>query len=260
MKCISGIYSDVGIEKKVNQDAALVRQAATKRGKVLFAVVCDGMGGLEQGEVASATVIAGMSDWFEQVFPKMLGHDFAPEIIEKSLREEIKRLNNCINIYGREKGISLGTTLVSLLLIGDYYYVCNVGDSRIYYLKDGIEQMTHDQSYIQKEIDLGRITVEEAENSPKRNMLLQCIGASTEVVPDFYRGEYRKPASFLLCSDGFRHVITSQEMWEAFRPELLDGEDSIKERIRKLIETAKRRQERDNITAVLVCTKEEKPC
>lgn len=252
MRYLSGVYSDIGISKKVNQDAAMIRKAETKMGNVLFAVVCDGMGGLEKGELASSTVISGMSDWFGQVLPDLLYHNFTSEAIKNSWMNVISELNGIICNYGEEKGIYLGTTLTALLLLEDAYYICNVGDSRTYYLNHQIRQMTQDQSFVQQEMDMGRMTEEEALLSEQRNVLLQCIGVGHSVAPDFYIGEYKDSSAFLLCSDGFRHVISSQEIWENLRPDMLNGEKDIEEKIKELVELVKSRQEEDNITAVLI--------
>lgn len=252
MKYITGMCSDIGIRKKVNQDAAMVCQAETAKGNVLFAVVCDGMGGLEKGELASSTVIAGLSEWFEKDFSNLLYHNFTSEAIKNSLSDVLLELNHKIGRYGEIQGINLGTTMTALLLINDAYYICNIGDSRIYYLNNQIKQITRDQSYIQQEIDMGRMTEEEALYSNQRNVLLQCIGVGDSLMPDFYIGEYKEPSAFLLCSDGFRHMITSQEMLEKLCLEQLKNEKDIEEKLKELVELIKYRKEEDNITAVLV--------
>jgi serine/threonine protein phosphatase PrpC len=252
MEYVASICSDVGIKKKVNQDAVLVKQAHTDMGEIAFAVVCDGMGGLAQGEVASATVITEMSEWFEKTFPGILYNDFTPDAIRNSWEQEVTSLNQRISEYGRSQGIHLGTTMVAVLLVEDAYYICNVGDSRAYYMHEHLQQMTHDQSYIQREMDMGRMTPEEAKVSNQRNMLLQCIGASEKVFPDFYVGEYQKNSVFILCSDGFRHVITEEEIADAFAPNKLNDKKTIDHNARNLVEVVKTRKEDDNITVVVM--------
>ena len=121
MKFLFGSCSDVGIRKKVNQDAAMICKAKTAKGNVLFAVVCDGMGGLEKGELASATVLSGMSDWFKGVFPDLIYHNYTSEAIKSSWLQVISELNYKICEYGKENGIYLGTTLAALLLVEDVY-------------------------------------------------------------------------------------------------------------------------------------------
>lgn len=255
MEYISAICSDIGNVKKVNQDASLVLKAETEVGDVLFAVVCDGMGGLEKGELASTTVILGMQEWFESIFPNLLYYNFTYDALKNSWLNAILELNGIIRMYGEQTHISLGTTLTALLLVNDAYYICNIGDSRIYYLKDGVSQLTRDQSFIQQEIDMGRMTEEEALYSKQRSVLLQCIGVSDSVTPDFYCGEYMENSAFVLCSDGFRHEISNEEMWNCLNPGFLDGEKQIEGNLRYLIDLVKSRGEQDNITATLVSVK-----
>ena len=260
MEYLSTICTDIGIRKKVNQDAALVLQAETDKGKVLFAVVCDGMGGLQKGELASATVITGMKQWFEKVFPSLLYDNFTFEALKNSWLNTILELNNRIRVYGEGLHIKLGTTMAALLLVDDTYYICNVGDSRIYYLNDSVHQLTRDQSYIQQEIDMGRMTEKEALHNNQRNVLLQCIGVVERVVPDFFCGEYVGNSVFLLCSDGFRHVISKEEIWNCLNPTKVRREEYMQQNVTYLIDVIKSRGEEDNITAVLVLSKWEDAC
>ena len=251
MEFISSIHTDIGIRKKVNQDAAVVKHVKSDKGDILFAMVCDGMGGLEQGEIASSSIICRLTDWFENKFPMILYNDFSYTKLKDNLREEINNLNIIIKNHGNRMHIQLGTTLTMLLIVDDHYYLCNIGDSRIYYLKDDIVQLTHDQSYVQNEVDMGRMSEEEAANSPKKNILLQCIGVG-EVVPDFYVGRYEEKSAFLLCSDGFRHVLSNEEIFNALKPNELTDQQDIRQRLKNLTETVTQRKEEDNITSILV--------
>lgn len=252
MEYISVICSDIGNTKQVNQDASLVLKAETEMGNIAFAVVCDGMGGLDKGELASTTAILGMQEWFENIFPSLLYSDFTYASLKSSWLDTILEVNERIRMYGEQIHINLGTTLTALLLVNDAYYICNIGDSRIYYIKDGVSQLTRDQSFIQQEIDMGRMTEEEAMYSKQRNVLLQCIGVSESVTPDFYCGEYGVDSAFVLCSDGFRHEISNEEMWNCLNPNFLSGEKQIEGNLRYLIDLVKSRGEQDNITATLV--------
>ena len=252
MEYVSSICSDIGIRKKMNQDAALVCQARTEKGNILFAVVCDGMGGLEKGELASSTVVDWMSDWFQNRFPHILYHNFGGESLKNSWIREIAELNKMIYAYGKRQNIRLGTTLTMLLLVEDNYYICNVGDSRIYYLENQIQLLTHDQSYVQWEVDMGRMTRQEALKSKRKNILLQCIGAGIAVEPDFYKGTYGSNTSFVLCSDGFWNGTAKEEMWSMLRPDKLKGQKDMEKKIQKLVEVVKDRKEEDNITVTLI--------
>ena len=151
----------------------------------------------------------------------------------------------------------MGTTIVALLMIKNEYFIMNVGDSRAYAISNQVYQLTKDQSLVQQQIDLGRVRPEDAERHPQRNVLLQCIGASEEVLPDFYRGTVLPGTLFLLCSDGFRHEISEQELFMQLNPSGLVNEEKMKERLVYLTELVKSRMEMDNISAVVMKTVQE---
>lgn len=245
-------HTDIGIKKKTNQDSVLVKVAQTDFGKVCFAVICDGMGGLSKGELASAALVRYLSGWFEKEFPELLYQGLSLEALQKSWNDLIRRVNRRISSYGHAAHIDMGTTMVILLVVDHVYYIANVGDSRVYLLREEIEQITKDQTFIQREMDEGRMTWEEARRDSRRNVLLQCIGASEVVVPDFYTGNIMSGSSFLLCSDGFRHVVTAEELYQYLSPYRIFNEDMMQAGIEYLIELDKYRQESDNISAVLI--------
>lgn len=257
MKYMSAAHTDVGIRKKTNQDSLLIEEANTDYGKVLLAVICDGMGGLAKGEVASATLIQNISQWFRLEFPHILYQHYTnQEEFQNCLCQGLDRLiqdtNMQIGNYGYDNHTSLGTTVTLLILIEGKYYIVNVGDSRIYLLTDQLHQLTKDQTYIQRELDLGHMTLEQAQNDPQRNVLLQCVGASDVVVPDFFTGDYGEEQMFLLCSDGFRHVLTPDELYQNLHAGILKSESAMQEALQRLTEWNKSRMERDNITSALV--------
>lgn len=255
MEFLTAIHTDVGIKKKTNQDSVLVMKAETEMGDVLFAVVCDGMGGLAKGEVASATVIREFSKWFENTFPDILYGGLVEDVLKRSMENVIYSMNSKISSYGRGLGINLGTTVVALVLANNKYYCINVGDSRCYHITNEFGQMTKDQTYVQREMDMGRMTLEEAKTHPQRNVLLQCVGASEFIVPDFYTGNVNPNELFMLCSDGYRHVITKEEFFQYINPNSLQDETQMKESIKYFTELNKYRREEDNISVVLVRTK-----
>lgn len=252
MNYLTAVHTDVGIRKRTNQDSVLIETAATDYGQVLLSVVCDGMGGLAKGEVASAILIKAFSNWFHREFPEILYKGMEANTLRSSWTNLILEQNQKINEYGLNCNVSLGTTVAALLLIDNIYYIINVGDSRVYYLKDGITQMTVDQTFVQREMDLGRMTLEEAKNHPKRNVLLQCVGASSVIEPDFYVGEFEKDSVFMMCSDGFRHVIHPEEFYERLKPELMVTEEKMKENAVYFTELNKSRREDDNISVALI--------
>ena len=101
---------------------------------------------------------------------------------------------------------------------------------------------------------LGNMTPEQAEVDERRSVLLQCIGASEEVYPDFFVGATKQNATYMLCSDGIRHEVTPGEIYEKFHPNVLLDEATMTQNTLGLIELNKQRNERDNISVVLVRT------
>ena len=148
----------------------------------------------------------------------------------------------------------LGTTAVVMLLTQNRYYILNVGDSRAYELTTNIRQITNDQTFVAREIAMGRMTEAEAMTDSRRNVLLQCVGASDDVYPDMFFGDVQHNAVYMLCSDGFRHEITAEEIYEKLQPGVLFDEYMMQQHSISLIELNKQRQERDNISVTLVRT------
>lgn len=252
MKFLTAVHTDIGIKKSTNQDSALIMEASTDIGNVLLTVICDGMGGLAKGEVASSTVIQAFSQWFQKELPSILTIDAPKERIFSSWEKLVFAANNRISSYGRAHGFSLGTTIVAMLFVRDDYYIINIGDSRAYLISDNIYQMTKDQTFVQREMDMGRMTYEEAIRSPKSNVLLQCIGASDIIQPDFFTGKANPGQIYMLCSDGFRHVLTEAEIYERLNPYILNNEQAMIDNAVYLTELNKYRREQDNITVLLV--------
>lgn len=251
MNYLVSAYSDVGIEKENNQDSLLVQVASCSLGRIMFSVVCDGMGGLAKGELASATLIREFSFWFQNDLPKILEAGLTKERLARSWQDIVENANKNIAAYGQRQGIQLGTTVVALLIVGGQYYLMNIGDSRAYLLRSKVTQLTKDQTYVQREIDQGRMTPAEAKVHPNRNVLLQCVGASEYIEPDFYTGEVFLDDVFLLCSDGFRHVLTEEEMFNNLHGMILQTEQDIAEKCKHLTELVKYRKETDNISVIV---------
>ncbi len=247
--------TDIGLEKEQNQDSFLLKRANTSIGEIAFAVLCDGMGGLEQGEVASSTVIKTFDNWFSTVLPNLIKFGLKGELLNQQWSNIIKELNIQIGNYGDSINIRLGTTICAMLLVNDKYYCINVGDSRAYKISmDSIIQITKDQSLVQRRIDQGLITEEQAKTDPDRSVLLQCIGSSPEVEPDFFEGRVEPNETYMLCSDGFRHEISSEEIHQMLAPNVLTTIEQMDVNTKYLIDLNMQREETDNITTILVRT------
>lgn len=254
MNFITATHTDVGTRKKTNQDSMLVMQASTDRGQVLLASICDGMGGLSKGEVASASMVNALVKWFTQKFPELLSRGLPEQELWNQWNELIVNTNRIIGDYGVREHTSLGTTCTAILIVGSDYYIMNIGDSRIYLFSDNIYQLTKDQTYVQREIDAGRMTPEQSLTDPNRSVLLQCIGASNIVTPVFGHSTAAPNEVFMLCCDGFRHVITPQEFYQAFNPSVITTKAVMQQKMKDLTELNIARGEDDNISVILVRT------
>lgn len=243
--------TDIGISKNTNQDSVLIKHASTEVGEVLLAVVCDGMGGLEKGELASATVIRAFSKWFDEELPFEL-ESVDMQVIGAKWSLLLKEINVQIMEYSKAHRIDgVGTTFSGILFVDDQYVIGHVGDTRVYHISSSLTQLTTDQTFVAREISRGTLTPEQAKTDKRRNMLLQCIGASRVVEPQIICGSAEKGA-YMLCSDGFRHEISESEIYESLNPINLMNKDAMHSNAKYLIEQAKRREEKDNISVILI--------
>lgn len=254
MNFIVSANTDIGISKATNQDSLSIKVLNTKQGYMTFAVLCDGMGGLDKGEVASAAVIQAFDAWVRTSLPSLCEAPISDAEIRTQWEKIISDQNRMIQAYGARQGVRLGTTVVAMLLTQTRYYILNVGDSRAYELSTGIRQITQDQTFVAREVALGNMTEEQAKTDSRRSVLLQCVGASDEVYPDMFFGDVLPNAVYMLCCDGFRHEIMPEEMFAYLQPGVLLNEHIMNQRSLELIELNKRRQERDNITVALIRT------
>ncbi len=251
MRYVATADTDIGISKDTNQDSVLIKHASTDKGEVLLAVVCDGMGGLSKGELASATVIRAFADWFDNELPFEL-ENVDLNVIGAKWSLMLKELNAQILEYSKSNALEgVGTTFSGILFVDDQYIIGHVGDTRVYHIGSALTQLTTDQTFIAREISRGTITLEQAKTDKRRNLLLQCIGASKTVEPQIIIGNADKGA-YMLCSDGFRHEITEGEMYESLNPINLMNKDAMHNNAKYLIDQVKRREEKDNISVVLI--------
>ena len=145
----------------------------------------------------------------------------------------------------------MGTTFTGTLFVGDEYVTVHVGDTRLYHIGNKLEQLTCDQTFIAREIRKGTMTAEQAKTDKRRNLLLQCVGASEILEPEVLVEKVEKGA-YMLCSDGFRHEITEKEIVESLNPINLINKNAMHSNAKYLIELVKQRNERDNISVVLI--------
>jgi serine/threonine protein phosphatase PrpC len=259
MEIIAAYCTDVGNVKEINQDSLSVKVVNSPNGKIVFAVVCDGMGGLEHGEVASREVVVAFSNWFSLQFAKMVADDtFTSELVRGQWQALVEKMNENIGEYAEQKGMMMGTTVSALLFYQGQFYVCHVGDSRIYKIDSKVEQMTNDHTLVAQEVALGTLTEEEAAVDPRRSILLQCVGASDVVETQYEMGRVEEDTTFLLSSDGFVHLVSEDELYERFHPQGVLDKEQLSKKCQDTVKLVMDRGERDNVSVIAVTIKQDK--
>ncbi|MET8950514.1 Stp1/IreP family PP2C-type Ser/Thr phosphatase [Streptomyces sp. NPDC004393] len=202
--------------------------------------IADGMGGQAAGEVASSEVISTIV---------ALDDDIPGSDILTSLGTAVQRANDQLRAMVEEDPQleGMGTTLTALLWTGQRLGLVHVGDSRAYLLRDGVlTQITQDHTWVQRLVDEGRITEEEATTHPQRSLLMRALGSGDHVEPDLSIREVRAGDRYLICSDGLSGVVSHQTMEET-----LASYQGPQETVQELIQLALRGGGPDNITVIV---------
>lgn len=257
MRYIGCCCTDVGIEKTVNQDSLALRIANTYKGEILMAVVCDGMGGLNKGELASSTLIYDLTEWFEEYLPKYMSLDnFELNVLEKPLLNFLHNENLKIMEYASQHGIQMGSTCTLVMIFDNDMMIIHIGDTRVYCVANTIEQLTGDHSLVALEIKQGKLTVEQAEVDPRRNILIQCVGASKICEPDVIYRTVKNNEIYLICSDGFRHEVSNAELVNLYKQNIINRNKDLEDVTSSIISLVKERGETDNISCIALQIKE----
>ncbi|MCP3821501.1 Stp1/IreP family PP2C-type Ser/Thr phosphatase [Streptomyces sp. A3M-1-3] len=202
--------------------------------------IADGMGGQAAGEVASSEVISTLVQ---------LDDDVPGSDILTSLGTAVQRANDQLRVMVEEDPQleGMGTTLTALLWTGQRLGLVHVGDSRAYLLRDGVlTQITQDHTWVQRLVDEGRITEEEATTHPQRSLLMRALGSGEHVEPDLSIREVRAGDRYLICSDGLSGVVSHQTMEDT-----LASYQGPQETVQELIQLALRGGGPDNITCIV---------
>jgi PPM family protein phosphatase len=233
--------SDVGMIRSGNEDS-FETNVNSERG--VF-VVADGMGGHAAGEVASLmavqAVITELADLKTIDDEGKAGNKLA-----ESLRTANRNIHDRMLAEADKQG--MGTTASVLVLDQKRYLIGQVGDSRVYLLRDGsLQQITKDHSYVQEQVDAGFLTPEQAKYHPYSNVITRCVGASDSVEPDVYRGDIKMGDIFLVASDGLTGMVDDRRIHA-----LLMSRAEPDRKVHSLISEANGRGGLDNITAIVV--------
>ena len=231
--------TDVGMVRQVNQDYVYVTDRPLGILQNLF-VVADGMGGHQAGDYASKYTV------------EVLNRELAlseGEDIERCLVGAIKTANReIIKEASRDEHLKgMGTTVVAATISNQMMYFANVGDSRLYLINQGIQQLTKDHSLVEEMVRLGGIKPEEAKHHPDKNIITRAVGAEDKVEPDFFTVELQEGEIVLMCSDGLTNMLEDEEIRM-----IISGARDLVEKAESLVEAANANGGRDNISVILI--------
>ena len=230
--------TDIGRKRQVNQDYIF---ASTKPVGVfpnLF-ILADGMGGHKGGDFASK--------YLTETMVGFVSKSQSPDII-RVLRSAINLSNTMILEKSHSDNAlrGMGSTLVAGVIRDDILTVANVGDSRLYVIRDGITQVTRDHSYVEELVESGKITRESDEYFRKKNIITRAVGTDDTVSADFFEVDVLDGDHILLCSDGLTNMVDDEKL-----EEILSGDGTEEEMAEKCIEEAWVYGGLDNIAVVI---------
>jgi protein phosphatase len=210
-------------------------------------MVADGMGGAAAGEIASAMAVEVVLEQMRAVW--IADSTGGRESFVRALKGAAKAANEAINAYAtaHPEYRGMGTTATVAGLLGDTLYLAQVGDSRAYIVRDGVaRQITKDQSLMQKLIEAGELTEEEAEHSERRNIILQALGPEPSIKIDLTHQSVRQGDTLVLCSDGLSGQVSKDDI-----ASVVSKESDLTNACRNLIDLANSNGGPDNITVIV---------
>ena len=233
--------TDIGKMRSSNQDEFVINEFDD--GGVL-AVVCDGMGGANAGNIASGKATESILSFVKRSYRK----NMKPIGIASLLQNAILSANMELFEMSSEKEelSGMGTTVVAAFIKGSSITVAHVGDSRAYLIGKEVKLLTKDHSVVQSLVESGKLTPEEARVHPKRNIITRALGIESDVLVDCNEYEAANGEILLLCTDGLSNFVTPEEIKETLKEKPFDSAAE------ELIEKANKNGGADNITAVTV--------
>ena len=237
---ISCAKTDVGIKRKVNQDAIFYSDTVVGKLPNLY-LVADGMGGELAGDYASAKCVETIINCIKK------SKETEPVRI---LEEAIQTANNLI--YAESKSdpgkAGMGTTLVMATIIDGHLFVANVGDSRLYVANSSkVLQVTKDHSVVAELVRTGELDEDDARTDKRKNMITRAVGAESAIAADYFDVALKGREHILLCSDGLTNMVSDKEILS-----ILKSADSIEDRATRLVELANSNGGKDNISVIIV--------
>ena len=226
--------TDTGRVRTANQDYVYASVEPVGSLPNLF-VVADGMGGHQAGDYASRYIVENLVTYLQYTENSQ---------IVPLLREAILKVNTMLYHEAKEKPefSGMGTTLVAAVADENTLYVANVGDSRLYLVRDRIRQVTRDHSYVEELVSLGRLERGSKDYKDKKNIITRAVGTEDKLLVDFFEVGLEPGDYILMCSDGLSNMLEDAEM-----EEIIGSDLELQEKAEKLITVANDNGGKDNI-------------
>ncbi len=238
---IAGL-TDVGLKRELNEDNLLMAEAETPHGVLGLYAVADGMGGHEKGEIASQLTLDTVHAQFTQSLPT------TP--YEEWLKTAVIAANEAVmsRQHSDSQDKKMGSTLVMALFTPEIVHIVNVGDSRAYHLsRERIDQLTEDHSLVERLVQIGQLSREEARTHRQKNVIYNTIGDKENLQISLYEATILPDERLLLCSDGLNNMLTDEQILE-----ISLSHASPVDACKELVQAAKTAGGVDNITAIII--------
>jgi len=241
--------SDAGTVRSHNEDAIYLNPACG------LAILADGMGGYNAGEVASGMVTTQLGGELEKLLTRQ-----APSLPDRPamLATEIARVNHAVYQAAQSQAqyAGMGTTLVMAVFHDNAMTVAHIGDSRLYRLRgEAFQQITRDHSLLQEQIDSGLLTPQQARLSQNKNLVTRAVGVDPQVEPEIHEHATLPGDIYLFCSDGLNDMVEDEEIGMALRMLAANLELAATQ----LVQMANDNGGRDNVSVILVRIKHAYP-
>lgn len=234
--------TDIGKARDINEDFYVISE---ENSEYKLYILADGMGGYNGGEIASRLATFAAKEYIEKNFSIS---EHTKENLQDLIRKAIEYANSKIEdrAYENNELEQMGTTIEICLLFNNRVYIGHVGDSRIYRIrKDIIRKLTKDHSYVQKLVEDGTITKEEAAIHPKKNMLINALGCKSFSKPDIMVKNFLKDDIILMCSDGLTNMVKESEIYNIIKKENINPAE-------ELVKEANKNGGIDNISVIII--------
>lgn len=234
--------TDVGVTRTNNQDSYAAGELPDG---TAWAVVCDGMGGANGGNIASANAVKIISEYISSSYHEGMGSNSIKTLLSSSIYGANVRLYDMSRTIESLSG--MGTTVVAVIISNGIAHISHAGDSRAYLIKDNkLEQITRDHSIVQSMIDNGQLTAEEAKSHPNKNVITRALGVKEEIEIDYDEIDLEDNQCILVCTDGLTNYVSKERIEEIIEKE------NFNDLPQSLINEANKNGGGDNITIVIL--------